>query len=293
VFPSAFEYRRAGSIDEAVTLLARHGEDARPLTGGQSLIPLMKLRLVNPTVLVDLNPIPDLDYVRRSDASIEIGALARHSDIERSSLVRSELPIALDAAMCVGDAQVRNLGSLAGAAAEADPGGDWGPVLVALGAQMLCTRPAGSRSIRAEDFYLDYLTTALEPAELIEHITLPLPPPGSGGAYMKLERRSGDFAVVGAAVQLTMDANGMCRDIGIGLAGVGATPIKPVEAEAVLRGSALTEEAIAEAVHLIDRAIDPVSDVRAGAEYRREMAGVYFRRALARARERAPMVARE
>jgi carbon-monoxide dehydrogenase medium subunit len=136
------------------------------------------------------------------------------------------------------------------------------------------------------DFYLDYLTTALRPAELITAIRLPVPPDGSGGAYLKLERRSGDFAVVGAAVQLTIGRDGVCSDIGIGLAGVGSTPIKPVGAEAMLRGSDLGDDVVDEAVRLIDAAIDPVSDVRAGSQYRREMAGVYFRRALARARER-------
>src|SRR5205823_3552328 len=149
MYPAAFEYVRAASVVEAVALLAQHGDDARPLTGGQSLIPLMKLRLVNPTVLVDLNGIPDLDYVRRNNGFIEIGALARHADVEESAVVRSEVPIALDAAMLVGDMQVRNLGSVAGAAAEADPGGDWGPVLLALGAQLECTGPRGSRTINA------------------------------------------------------------------------------------------------------------------------------------------------
>ena len=286
MFPSSFDYVRAHSPEEAVSLLGEYGEDARPLTGGQSLIPLMKLRLVNPSVLVDLNDIPGLDYIRRTDGTVEIGALARHGDIETTGLVRDTLPIALDAAMCVGDVQVRNLGSLAGALAEADPGGDWGPVLLALGAQIACLGSNGSRVVDAADFYLDYLTTVLEPAELITEIRLPVPPEGSGGAYMKLERRSGDFAVVGAAVQITLDPNGTCRDIGIGLSGVGSTPIKPTGAEAVLKGSRLEEEAMVEAVRRIDQVIDPVSDVRAGAEYRREMAGVYFRRALVRARER-------
>src|SRR5205823_6994714 len=143
------------------------------------------------------------------------------------------------------------------------PGGDWGPVLLALGGQVRCAGPDGMRTIAASEFYVDYLTTALEPAEIITEIRLPLPAPGSGGAYVKLERRSGDFAVVGAAVQLTMGADGVCREIGIGLSGVGSTPIRPTAAEAILRGTTLTEEAIAEAVRLIDQAIDPVSDVRA------------------------------
>ena len=286
MFPNVFEYFRAASVQEAVSLLAHHGEDARPLTGGQSLIPLMKMRLVNPAVLVDLNPIPDLDYVRRNNGSIEIGALARHADVEESTVIRIQLPIALDAAMLVGDMQVRNLGSVAGAVAEADPGGDWGPVLLAAGGQMRCVGPGGPRMVEASEFYVDFLTTALKPAEIITEIRLPVPPPRSGGAYVKLERRSGDFAVVGAAVQLTVGADGVCREIGIGLAGVGAIPIKPTAAEAVLRGSTLSEAAIDEAAHLIDAAIDPVSDIRADADYRREMVGIYFRRALERARER-------
>jgi carbon-monoxide dehydrogenase medium subunit len=242
--------------------------------------------VANPTVLVDLNPIPDLDYIRRDNGAVEIGALVRHADVEESAIVRRLLPIAVDAAMLVGDMQVRNLGSVAGAVAEADPGGDWGPVLLALGAEVQCVGPDGPRWIAASDFYVDFLTTALQPAELITQIRVPIPPPGSGGAYVKLERRSGDFAVVGAAVQLTVDADGVCREIGIGLAGVGATPVKPTAAEAVLRSSPLSAAAIDEAAHLIDAAIDPVSDVRADADYRREMAGVYFRRALERAQGR-------
>src|SRR5437867_8677611 len=179
MFPGPFDYYRASTLDEAIALLAQHGEDARPLTGGQSLIPLMKLRLATPAVLVDLNPIPELDYVRGGNGSVEIGALARHADVEAATVVRTQLPSALDAAMLVGDMQVRNLGSVAGALAEADPGGDWGPVLLALGGQVRCAGPDGPRTIAASDFYVDYLTTALEPAEIITEIRLPLPAPGA------------------------------------------------------------------------------------------------------------------
>lgn len=287
MYPGSFEYVRASSLEEAVALLAQHGDEARPLAGGQSLIPLMKLRLANPAVLVDLNPVPGLDYVRRDDGWLEIGALARHADVEGSAVVRSQLPIVHDAVTLVGDVQVRNLGTVAGAMAEADPGGDWGPVVLALGGQVVCVGPQSSRTVEISDFFTDFYETALSPGELIKEVRLRVPPVGSGGAYLKLERRSGDFAVVGVAVQLTIGSSGVCEEIGIGLAGVGPTPVKPTAAEAVLRGSTLSDAAVDAAVRCLDAAIDPASDVRAPAEYRREMAGVFFRRALAKARARA------
>jgi carbon-monoxide dehydrogenase medium subunit len=287
MFPGSFDYIRTASVEEAIALLEQYGDDARPLAGGQSLIPLMKLRLANPTVLVDLNPVPGLDYIRTDDGSVRIGALTRHADVEQWDQLPALMPIVHDAVVLVGDAQVRNLGTVVGAMAEADPGGDWGPVVLALGGDLSCVGPAGARTIPVTDFFTDYYTTALEPTELITELRLQLSPAGSGGAYLKLERRAGDFAVVGVAVQLTVDARGMCQEIGIGLSGVGPTPTKPTAAEAILRGSPLDEAAIDDAVRAIESAIDPVSDVRASAEYRRDMTGVYFRRALARARTRA------
>lgn len=287
MFPASFDYVRASSLAEAISLLDQYGDDARPLAGGQSLIPLMKLRLANPTVLVDLNPVLGLDYVRTDTGWLQIGALARHADVEQSDRIRAMLPIVHDAASLVGDMQVRNLGTVVGAMAEADPGGDWGPVALALGGEVTCVGPAGDRIIPLADFFTDYYTTALEPTELISELRLRLPPDGSGGAYLKLERRVGDFAVVGVAVQVAVSPSGTCQEIGIGLSGVGPTPFKATEAEAILRGSALDEATIGEAVRAIETSIDPSTDVRASAEYRREMAGVYFRRALERARARA------
>lgn len=291
MFPASFDYVRASSLAEAVALLEQYGDEARPLAGGQSLIPLMKLRLANPTVLVDLNPVPGLDYVRESAEWLQIGALARHVDVELSDSIRDRLPIVHDAASVVGDMQVRNLGTVVGAIAEADPGGDWGPVALALGGEVACVGPDGDRTIPLTDFFADYYTTALRPAELIRELRLRMPLDGAGGAYLKLERRVGDFAVVGVAVQLAISQNGgpngTCQEIGIGLAGVGATPFKATAAEAILRGSTLDDAAIAEAVRAIETEIDPATDVRAPAEYRRDMAGVYFRRALERALARA------
>ena len=286
MFPASFDYLRASSLADAIALLEQHGDEARPLAGGQSLVPLMKLRLANPTVLVDLNPISELDYVKEDGEWLRIGALTRHADVEQWDKISSLLPIAHDAASLVGDAQVRNLGTVVGAIAEADPGGDWGPVVLALGGEVACIGPAGERAIPLTDFFTDYYTTALEPTELIRELRLRLPPAESGGAYVKLERRVGDFAVVGVGVQLTVDPDGTCREIGIGLSGVGPTPVKATAAESILRGSRLDDRAIAEAVHAIETSIDPPTDVRAPAEYRRDMAGVYFRRALERARAR-------
>jgi carbon-monoxide dehydrogenase medium subunit len=287
MYPNVFDYFRPESLAEAVALLGQYGEDARPLAGGQSLIPLMKLRVANPTVLVDLNRLPGLGYVERRNGTLALGALARHADVEAAADVRAALPIMLDAARVVGDAQVRNLGTVAGALAEADPGGDWGPVLLALNGEVQCQGPRGERTIAAADLFTDYFTTALAPDELIAEVRVPAPAAISSGAYLKLERRAGDFAVVGAAVQLTLGADGICQEIGIGLSGAGATPIKPAAAEAALRGTSLDESALAEAVRLMDAAIDPWTDRRAPAEYRRAMVGVYFRRALTLARERA------
>lgn len=286
MFPNVFEYYRAGTVAEAISLLSKYGEDARPLSGGQSLVPLMKLRLVNPGVIVDLNPIPGLDYIRRTNGVIEIGGLVRHAEAEGSELIKSQLPIALDAAQLVGDMQVRNRGTVAGAVAEADPGGDWGSVLMALNAKVECQGPGGKRLVEAPDFYVDFLTTALEPGEIVTGIHLPVPQERSGGAYLKLERRSGDFAIVGAAVQVTLGADGSCQDVGIGLSGAGTTPIKPVAAEQALKGTKLTDADVAEAVRLLDGVIEPVTDVRASAEYRRAMTAVFFKRALKAAQAR-------
>ncbi|HEY7065371.1 MAG TPA: xanthine dehydrogenase family protein subunit M [Chloroflexota bacterium] len=292
MYPNLFDYYRPESLDEAVALLAQHGEDARPLAGGQSLIPLMKLRVANPTVLVDLNRLRGLAYVERRHGTLALGALARHADVEAAAPVQAALPIMLDAARVVGDAQVRNLGTVAGALAEADPGGDWGPVLLALNGEVQCRGPRGERTIAAGDLFTDYFTTALAPDELITEVRVPAAAGGAGGlanggAYLKLERRAGDFAVVGVAVQVALGADGTCQEVGIGVSGAGATPIKPAAAEAALHGQPLDAATIDEAARLIDAAIDPWTDRRAPAEYRRAMVGVYFRRALALARERA------
>ncbi|MCC7103969.1 MAG: xanthine dehydrogenase family protein subunit M [Chloroflexi bacterium] len=291
MYPNAFDYVRPESFAHALELMARHGEEARPLAGGQSLIPLMKLRLASPAVLVDLNALPDLSYFRRQNGHLAFGPLTRHVEVEGSETVGSATPLIADAIGKVGDVQVRNLGTIAGALAEADPAGDWGPVVLALGGEIQCESVEGTRVLDADAFFLDFYTTSLRPDELISEVRLRTPPPGSGACYLKMERRAGDFAVVSAAVQVSLDEDGVCREIGIGLSGIAPTPVKATAAEACLRGQRLNGELVAEAVRLIDGAIDPWSDARAPEEYKREMAGVYFRRALKRACERAGLAA--
>ena len=272
-------------MPEAVELMARYGNDVRPLAGGQSLIPLLKLRLVNPAVIVDLNALPGLSYVRQQDDRLAIGALTCHSDVEDSEIVRRRYAAIGDAVTHIGDAQVRNLGTVGGSLAHGDPSGDWGAVFLALGGELRCVGPSGARLIPASEFFTDMYETARQANEIVTEVRIGSP--RSGGAYLKLERRSGDFAVVGVAVSLALDENDVCVDAGIGLSGVGSTCVKGIGAERILRGSRLNEPAIAEAANSLDAHIDPYTDARAPAEYKRAMAKVFFRRALEVARQRA------
>ncbi len=287
MYPNKFDYFRPGSLAEAVEIMGRYGQDARPLAGGQSLIPLMKLRLANPAVIVDLNAISDLNYVRQHGDRLLIGALTCHSDVEDSPVIGTRYDAIVDAVAHIGDAQVRNLGTVGGSLVHGDPSGDWGPVLLALGGEVCCSAPSGNRLIEASAFFTEMYETARQPDEIVTEVRIASPAPRSGGAYVKLERRAGDFAIVGTAVCLTLDEHGACTEAGIGLSGVASTYVKATMAERVLRGSRLNEAAIAEAARTLDAEIDPYSDVRAPAEYKRAMAKVFFRKALEVARRRA------
>src|SRR5690349_5539386 len=216
MYPASFEYLRPNGIDDAVELLRRHGDDAKLLAGGQSLVPMMKLRVARPKYLIDIHRIAGLNYIREEEGSISIGATTRHVEIEQSPLIREKLSILAQAAAEIGDAQVRNRGTIGGGLAEADPVGDYGPVALALDARMKCVRPSGVREIPATEFFTFAYTTALEPDEILMEIIFPLPPKGSTGVYHKLEKVAGDFAIASAAVQLDVDANCACAAIGIG-----------------------------------------------------------------------------
>lgn len=287
MYPNRFDYYRPASLPEALEVMARYGDDARPLAGGQSLIPLLKLRLANPAVIVDLNALPALSYVRQQGDRLVIGALTCHSDVEDAEIVRRRYAAIDDAVTHIGDAQVRNLGTVGGSLAHGDPSGDWGAAFLALGGELRCVGPSGDRLIPVPEFFTDMYETAKQPDEIVTEVRICSPQPRSGGAYLKLERRSGDFAVVGVAVFLALDSNDICVDAGIGLSGVAPTCVKGITAERILRGSRLSAPAIAEAADSLDADIDPYSDTRAPAEYKRAMAKVFFRKALEVARQRA------
>jgi carbon-monoxide dehydrogenase medium subunit len=286
MLPSRFEYHRAESLDEALSLLSTLGEDAKVLAGGQSLIPMMKLRFAYPEHLIDVNRVPGLDGIEERDGALRIGALVRHHTLETSELIRSRYPTIADAAPQVADPLVRNLGTIGGSIAHADPAGDLASVMLALGASVVLRSTSGSREVPLREFLVDTFTTSIRPDEMLTEIVVPAAEPASGGTYLKQERKVGDWATVGVAVALTL-RDGKIARAGIGLTGVDLTNIEATEAEAALAGAEPTDEAFAEAGRLAAAAANPVSDVRGSAEYKRHVIDVYVRRGLARAREMA------
>ena len=287
MIPQSFEYCRPGTLPEAVALLEQHGDAAKILSGGQSLIPMMKVRLARPEYLIDINQIAGLQYIKEENGYLKIGGLTREADLEASDLVRSKYPIILDTASMIADPQVRNLATVGGNLAHGDPANDHPATMLALGAEIIAVGPRGERNIPVKDFFLSVFTTALEHGEILTEIRIPIPRAASGGAYFKLERKVGDFATVGVAAQVTVDAAGICQDAGIGLTNVGATPLKANRTEDFLRGKRLDESNIKQAAQLAAEAAQPSSDLRGPAEYKVSMVKELTRRALTRARERS------
>ena len=287
MIPPAFEYLRPKTIPDAIAFLQQYGDDAKILSGGQSLIPMMKFRLARPGYLIDINRIPGLSYIKEEDGYLRIGGLTREADLEHSSLIHSKYPIILDTARVIADPQVRNMATLAGNLAHGDPANDHPATMLALGAHVVAIGPQGERELPIEDFFVTLFTTQLEHNEIVSEIRISIPPLGSGGAYMKLERKVGDFATAGVAAQITIDGGGICKKVGIGLTNVGATPIKAVKAEESLRGKKLDEASIVQAATLAAGEAEPSSDLRGPIEYKRSLVKELTRRALIRAQERA------
>ncbi len=289
MIPAAFAYAAPTSVADAVALLRAGGGEAKVLAGGHSLLPLMKLRLASPTVLVDINRIPGLSYIREDPAlgRLRIGALTRHVEIERSPLIRARYPLLADAAAGIGDPQVRNRGTMGGSIAHGDPASDWPAVLLAADGEVVTTGASEERVIAASDFLIDTFTTALAPDELLTEVRLPLPAERSGGSYQKLERKVGDYAIVGVAAQLRLDEQGIVAAVGIGLCNAGPTSIKAVAAEDFLRGKPLAPDNVSEAARLAMEASNPVTDDRGPAEYKRAMVKELTKRALLQAAARA------
>ena len=276
----SFDYVRPPTMAKAIQILGEYGSRAKVLAGGQSLIPLLKMRLANPRVLVDINDVPGLAFIEERGDSLRIGAMSRHHDFERSKLVRTKYSILADAAASLGDPQVRNMGTIGGSLAHADPASDWGTALLAFEADLIAKGSNGTRTIPIDRLFKDTFTTALRPSELLTEIRLPKAQPGDGGAYLKLKRKTGDFATVGVAAQLALDAKRTITGVRIGLAAVGPTPVRAKGAEESLVGKKAGPTAFAEAATIASREAEPSSDLRGSEEYKRAMVEVFARRAL-------------
>lgn len=280
-----FEYVRVSSLDEAVEALAGTS-DARILAGGQSLVPLLNLRQARPSLLVDINRVGELSFLRWENGRLEIGALTRHRVVETAEIVRSEIPLLAEALEYVGHVSVRNRGTIGGSLAHADPAAELPAVMVALDAELGVHGPGGERVVAARDFFLGPHRTALAPGELLTRISVPLPRERTGCAVEELSRRSRDLALVAVFAAITM-SDDVCATARIAVAGAGPTPIRATTAEESLAGGELTTDAIAAAARLVAAATDPSDDLHAPAGYRREMAAVLARRAITRARDNA------
>jgi carbon-monoxide dehydrogenase medium subunit len=279
MIPAAFDYVAPKSLPEAVAELVKRGSEAKVLAGGHSLIPLMKLRLSTPSFLVDIGRIKDLSYIREVDSQIAFGALTTHHEIEFSELVKERLPLLQQAAAQIGDPQVRNRGTIGGAAVHADPNGDFPTCLLALDAELIAVGPRGERSIKARDFFVDTFTSALEPDEILREIRIPRPQPSSRGTYLKFSRRSQDWAIVAVAAQVAV-REGKLERVTVGLTGMGSTPLRAAAVEEALKGKAVDPAALREAASRAAEGTQPPDDLNGSSDYRRHLAAVLTRRAL-------------
>ena len=285
--PPRFEYAAPEKLDEAVALLSQHGDRAKVLAGGQSLVPLLNFRLARPEMLVDVNRVTELAYVRPVQSSVAIGALTRQHTLERAEVIRTKLPIVAEACRLIGHLPIRHRGTVGGSLAHADPASELPAVMVALEAEMTVTRRGGRRTIPAEQFFTGMLTTALAPDELLTEIRVPGLPPRTGGAFIEIARRAGDFALVGVAALVTLDDAGRVSRARLALCGAGPTPIRAREAERVLVGERPDGRALDEAVDRLTAATDPPSDIHASAAFRKKLARHVGRQALELAARRA------
>ena len=279
MIPAAFDYVAVKSVAEAISELAKRGDEAKLLAGGHSLIPLMKLRLATPSFLVDLGRVKDLNYIKQVDGHIAFGALTTHHDVQFSDLVKEKLPLLASAAGQIGDPQVRNRGTIGGAAVHADPSGDFPTCLLALEAEFKAVGPRGERWIAAKDFFVETFTSALKPDEVLTEVRAPAQPAGSRGTYLKFSRRSQDWAIVAVAAQVTVKDNKFDR-VAIGLTSMGSTPLRATAMEQALRGKAARIEEIRAAAERAADATNPPGDLNGSPDYRRHLAKVLTRRAV-------------
>jgi aerobic carbon-monoxide dehydrogenase medium subunit len=286
VYAHPFSYHRAASLEEAAKLLQQLGEDARLIAGGQSLIPLMKMRLARPTALVDINFIPSLDVMQRDNGELRLGALVRHAEIEHSE-ISSSIPIVHDCAAGIADVQVRNQGTIGGSLAEADPSGDWAAALLALDTSVRCFSPKGERTVPLSEFIKDAYTSILEHDELVREVVIKVPPRNSGGAYVAFKRSAPVYATVSAAAQITLDGKETCKDARIVLGCVGLMAVRVKGAESALQGKPISDKTIQQAAEAARGAAEPQSDMRGSADYKRTFVAALVKRAIGIAARRA------
>ena len=286
MIPAQFDYARANTIDEALNFLGQ-SEDAKILAGGHSLIPAMKLRLASPALLIDISRIKDLSYIREENGQIRIGAMTTHFQIESSEQLRKICPLLPECASHIGDVQVRNKGTIGGSIAHADPAGDWPAAVLALNADLIVVSKNGARTIKAEDFFVDLLTTALEPGEILTEIRIDKSNDRTGYAYVKMPHPASGFAVVGAAANLSFNDGAECKSASIGITGVSSKAFRASAVESALQGAKLDDSTIANAASHAADGVDVNGDIFASEEYRRHLAQVYTRRAIVAALGRA------
>jgi len=287
MIPEAFEYLAPKTLPEAISYLQQYGEAAKILSGGHSLIPMLKLRLASPAYIVDINEIQGMEYIEEGGGYLKIGALTRECALEESKLIQSNYPIIFETAKMIADPQVRNLATVGGNLAHGDPANDHPATMLALRAQVVATGPNGKRTIPIDDFFVSLFETALQQHEILTEIQIPIPPKGSGGAYLKLERKVGDFATAGVAAQVNLDKKGVCQGAGIGLTNAGAVPIRAKQAEDSLKGQKPSEKLIEQAAQLAQNEAEPFADLRGPVEYKKAMFKELTKRALRLAFDRA------
>ncbi len=282
----SFQYESPGTIAEAISLLQKYGDEAKILSGGHSLIPMMKLRFASPEYLIDINNIKGLSHINEENGIVKIGALTREAEIEHSDLLKKYFPIFGDVTKQIADPQVRNRGTVGGNLAHGDAANDHPAVMLALRANIVITGPEGNRTVPIDEFFFGFYTTAIQQNEILTEIQIPIPPAGTGSAYHKLERKVGDYATAGVAVQLTLDRKGICTAAGMGLTNVNPVPLRAVRSEEALLGKLITDGSIAEAAKYASEDCSPSSDLRGSEEYKRAMVAVLVKRMIHKAVER-------
>jgi carbon-monoxide dehydrogenase medium subunit len=287
MIPQSFQYESPGTLDEAIKLLHQYGDEAKILSGGHSLIPMMKLRFATPEVLIDINNIPGLAHIVQEHGKMKIGALTRESELEHSLPLAKIFPIFKDVTKLIADPQVRNRGTIGGNLAHGDAANDHPAVMLALNATVIAKGSEMAREIPIDEFFFGFYTTALQHGEILTEIQIPIPPPGTGSAYHKLERKVGDYATAGVAVQITIGDDGIVKAAGIGLTNVNPTPLRATRSQDALIGKPLSDESIAEAAKCAAEDCSPSSDLRGSEEYKRAMVAVLVKRMIHEAASRA------